>query len=80
MLRLLVLLLLLANAGYYAWTQGLLAGYGFAPTAQAEPQRLAQQIRPEAMRLLGASEARQPEPGPSAAALTPAVVTPAGRE
>lgn len=74
-----MLVLLLANAGYYAWTQGLLAGYGFAPMAQAEPQRLAQQIRPEAMRLLGASEARQLETGPSAAAVTPAMATPAVR-
>ncbi|MEO7887171.1 MAG: SPOR domain-containing protein [Polaromonas sp.] len=61
MLRLLVLALLLANAGYFAWTQGLLADYGFAPVAQAEPQRLAQQIRPEAMLLLTMTEARQLE-------------------
>ena len=33
MLRLLVLALLLANAGYLAWTHGLLADYGFAPAA-----------------------------------------------
>lgn len=70
MLRLLALLLLLANAGYFAWTHGLLADYGFAPAAQAEPQRLAQQIRPEAMRLLTAADARQLEnaPSPTAAA------------
>ena len=67
MLRLLVLALLLANAGYFAWTQGLLADYGFAPAVQAEPQRLAQQIRPEAMRLLTTAEARQIENEPSPA-------------
>jgi len=61
MLRLLVLALLLANAAYLAWTQGLLADYGLAPVSQSEPQRLAQQIRPAAMRLLTASEARQLE-------------------
>jgi hypothetical protein len=55
------LVLLLANAGYFAWTQGLLADYGFAPVTQSEPQRLTQQIRPAAMRLLTASEARQLE-------------------
>lgn len=60
-LRLLVLLLLLANGGYFAWTRGLLAGYGFAPTTQAEPQRMDQQIRPQAMRLLTPAEARQVE-------------------
>lgn len=70
MLRLLVLALLLANAGYFAWTHGLLAGYGLGPATQAEPQRLAQQIRPEAMRLLTVAEARQLEndPGPASAA------------
>ena len=72
MLRLLVLALLLANAGYFAWTHGLLASYGFAPAAQAEPQRLAQQIRPEAMRLLTATEARQLDSSASAAAPLPA--------
>lgn len=57
MLRLLVLLLVLANAGYYAWAHGLLAAYGFAPLAQTEPQRLAQQIKPEALRILTPQEA-----------------------
>ena len=47
-----MLALLLANAGYFAWANGLLASYGFAPPVQAEPQRLNQQIRPEAMQLL----------------------------
>jgi hypothetical protein len=72
MLRLVVLALLLANAGYFAWRQGLLANYGFGPAAQAEPQRLAQQIRPEAMRLLTATEARQLDSTASAAAPQPA--------
>ena len=66
MLRALVLALVLANAGYFAWTRGLLADYGFAPIAQSEPQRLTQQIRPEAMRLLTPDEARQLETTPSA--------------
>ena len=58
MLRLLVLLLLLANAGYFAWSHGVLAAYGFAPAVQSEPQRMAQQLRPEAMRILTITEAR----------------------
>lgn len=61
MLRIFVLLLLLLNGGYYAWSQGLLAPYGFAPAQQGEPQHLAQQIRPEAMRLLSADELRRVE-------------------
>ena len=32
MLRFFVLLLVLANGGYFAWSQGYLAGVGFAPT------------------------------------------------
>jgi len=46
-----VLALLLANAAYFAWAHGLLAAYGFTPARQSEPERLAQQIRPEAMQL-----------------------------
>ncbi len=61
MLRFLVLLLLLANGVYFAWTGGLLASLGFAPTAQTEPQRLQAQIKPEAIRLLNATEAKRVE-------------------
>jgi hypothetical protein len=57
MLRLVALLLLLANAGYYAWSQGLLAAWGLEPVRQAEPQRLQQQIRPEALRVVPVAEA-----------------------
>lgn len=53
MLRFFVLVLLLANAGYYAWSQGLLLEWGLAPASQSEPQRLAQQIRPEVLRVVG---------------------------
>ena len=70
MLRLLALVLILSNVGYFVWTQGLLAPYGFAPATQSEPQRLKQQIRPEALRLLTLPEAGTPqrsEPGASAA-------------
>lgn len=61
MLRLLVLLLLLVNAAYYAWSQNLLAPIGLAPEQQSEPQRLAQQIRPEAIRIVPGEEARRIE-------------------
>ena len=65
-----MLALLLANASYLAWTQGWLADYGFAPVTQAEPQRLALQLRPEAMRLLTPAEARQLEGTPLPAGAT----------
>ena len=61
MLRLAVLVLVLANGLYFAWAQGLLRSWGAAPTQQAEPQRLDQQIRPEALRLINADEARRIE-------------------
>ncbi len=52
MLRLAVIVLLLANAGYYAWSQGLLRQFGYAPQEQSEPQRMNQQIRPETLQIL----------------------------
>ena len=61
MLRLIVLFLLLANGAYFAWAQGLLAAWGVAPAQQSEPQRLAQQIRPEALKVLPADEAKRVE-------------------
>ncbi|CAN5150841.1 hypothetical protein BH10PSE16_BH10PSE16_28730 [soil metagenome] len=64
MLRALVLALLLANAAYFAWGQGLLAAYGWAPARQAEPERLAQQIRPEAMQLIAPATAQTQDSPP----------------
>jgi hypothetical protein len=59
MLRLIVLLLLLANGGYYAWSHGLLLPWGVGPLQQSEPQRLQQQIQPEAVRILRAEDLRR---------------------
>ena len=78
MLRLLVLVLVLANAGYFAWSQGFLTAYGLGPALQAEPHRLTQQIQPEAMRLLPPGSSPVSDlpaanlPAPTAAALPPA--------
>ena len=57
MLRLLVLALLLVNGLYFGWSQGLLKAYGFAPEQQNEPQRLAQQIQPQSLKLMTTQEA-----------------------
>jgi len=67
MLRSFVLLLLLANAAFFAWSQGYLAAWGLAPVVQSEPQRVAQQIRPEAIRLLKPEEARKLDSSTAAA-------------
>ena len=77
MLRFLVLVLLLANAGYYAWSQGLLQAWGLAPAQQAEPQRLQQQIQPEALRIVGA---KAPPPVGAPASGTEAAESPAAAE
>ena len=61
MLRLIVLLLLLANALFYAWSQGYLLAWGTGPTQQSEPQRVAQQVRPQAVRVLPGDELRRIE-------------------
>lgn len=68
MLRVAVLLLILLNAGYFAWSEGLLRAYGWAPAQQREPERLAQQIRPEAIRMLTAPALPAALPAPQAAA------------
>ncbi len=77
MLRAAVLVLLLANAGYYAWAQGLLRDWGIAPAEQSEPQRLEQQIHPENLRIGrpvsgdAASAPASPPPAAPSSAATP---------
>jgi hypothetical protein len=80
MLRLIVLLLLLLNAGYYAWSHGGLQALGLAPLQQGEPQRLAQQLKPEALRRLSAEELRLAEtpPPPPRVVVKPPVCLKAG--
>lgn len=70
MLRLLALLLLLANGAYFAWSHDLLRLYGLGPVQQSEPQRVAQQIRPQELLLLKAASPH------AAAASAPASATP----
>lgn len=81
MLRLAVIVLLLANAGYFAWSQGHLRPWGWAPQEQAEPQRMNQQIRPETLQILKvnasktSSSAPVPAPAPATAAAPTASTT-----
>lgn len=49
MLRFALLVLLVANAGYLAWSQGWMATLGWTPEAQSEPYRLKQQVRPDVL-------------------------------
>ena len=69
MLRLFVLFLLLANGAYFAWSEGMLQPYGYAPAQQSEPHRMEQQIKPRALRILSAEEARRAETSAAVVAL-----------
>ncbi|MEJ7930327.1 SPOR domain-containing protein [Ramlibacter sp. AN1015] len=51
-MRVVVLLLLLANVAWFAWAQGLLRAWGAGPTPQSEPQRLERQLRPELLQVV----------------------------
>lgn len=75
MLRLAVIALLLANAAYYAYTQGWLRSAGLVTPEQAEPQRLQQQIRPETLKVLRAQGATNNPTPPPAPAVAPAADT-----
>ncbi|MDP3520462.1 MAG: SPOR domain-containing protein [Hydrogenophaga sp.] len=67
MLRLFALVMLLANAGYFAWSQGHLRPLGWGPVEQREPERLAQQLAPDKLRLDGATPPpAAPSPAPAA--------------
>lgn len=57
MLRRLVLVLLLANLGFFAWTRGWLAPWLPPPADGREPQRLAQQLHPQRIAVLSAGAA-----------------------
>jgi hypothetical protein len=74
MLKWVIWLLVLANAGYFAWSQGYLASMGYAPPQVREPERLNAQIKPEAQRLLNAPRDTAPEsPATSAPAAQPEI-------
>jgi hypothetical protein len=63
MLRGLVVILLLANAAFFAWTQGWLDSVvGVRASDDRDTQRLARQVRPEAVRVLPAQEPVLPKP------------------
>jgi hypothetical protein len=70
MLRALVALLLLANLAFWAWSAGALDGLGLGPTSEREPQRLALQVQPDAVRVL--------QPAAATAALAAAATPRAG--
>lgn len=64
--------LILVNMGYYVYSHGLLAAYGIAPASQTEPQRMAQQIKPDALRILSPQQVSEIETATPPAAQTTA--------
>ncbi|MEG2047883.1 MAG: SPOR domain-containing protein [Comamonas sp.] len=75
MLRHTLLALLLANAGYLAWSQGWMASLGWQPETQSEAFRLKQQMRPEAIQVGPASPSARTTAAATAAAPVPAPAT-----
>ncbi|WP_119155918.1 hypothetical protein [Caldimonas tepidiphila] len=65
MLRWLLAVLLAANLGFLAWSQGWLGALLPGPDDQREPERLERQVQPELIRL-GKAQLRVVEPGRSA--------------
>jgi hypothetical protein len=69
MLRGLVILLLLANFAFFAWTQGWLdTVVGTRAIGDREPERLARQVRPELVRILPAGSGSDATPAAAALA------------
>lgn len=59
-----IVILLLLNAAVLAWQLNLGAPWELGPDRQREPERLQQQIRPEALRVVPAlADASAPLPG-----------------
>lgn len=58
MLRLLVVLLVLGNLAFYAWTRGSLDGLtSYRAQGDREPERLTRQVRPETLRVVSPASA-----------------------
>lgn len=66
-LRLILVVLLLANAAYFLWARGDLVGFGLAPAGlnEREPQRMARQIRPEWLQIRKEAKAGTPASPPA---------------
>ena len=80
MLRILVAALLIANLGFYAWSEGWLDGVvGARAIGDREPERMARQLRPELVRVLPSGDAASAAaPRVSAAAPSPGACLEAG--
>ncbi len=64
-------ILLVLNAAVLAWQWDAFARWGHGPNKHREPERLQQQVRPEALKFEVPAKAERPA-APEAAATTPA--------
>lgn len=65
MLRWLLVILLAANLGYFAWTQGWLTGVvGISPLGDRDPQAVNRQVHPEMIRILPPQTLAKRTPAP----------------
>lgn len=55
MLRWVLLVLVIANAVFFSWSQGLWAAQGWAPARLSEPERLQQEVQAQAIRVLNSA-------------------------
>lgn len=55
MLRWVLLVLVVANAVFFSWSQGLWAGQGWAPARVSEPERLQQEVQAPSIRLVNSA-------------------------
>jgi hypothetical protein len=68
MLRAVVLVLVLANAVFFAWSSGWFDGIaGLSSRGEREPERLQRQVRPDAVRVLPARAASERPPSEATA-------------
>ena len=67
MLRWILALVVVANLLFLAWSQHWLAPLGLGPVSQSEPQRLSQQMHPEAIVLRPARPAASASAAPQGA-------------
>lgn len=71
MLRVLLLVLILANGLFWAWREGWLSVIGMAPVSQREPQRLQQQVAADVLRVLPAGSVASRNGSPAQAPVRP---------
>jgi hypothetical protein len=80
MMRWILALLLVLNALTLAWQWDAFASWGYGPNTAREPERMSQQIRPDALKIESPAVAEQRMAAERAAAEASAAAAPAASE